>query len=33
MTTPADVEKLFGPADKMLTPEPGAEVLLYGYES
>ena len=33
VTTPADVEKLFGPADKMLTPEPGQEVLLYGYES
>lgn len=33
VTTPADVEKLFGPPDKMLAPEQGAEVLLYSYES
>ena len=33
VTTSADVEKLFGPPDRMMTPEQGREVLLYSYES
>ena len=33
VTTAADVQKMFGPPDRMLTPEPGREVLLYNYES
>jgi len=33
VTTPADVEKMFGQPDQTLTPEPGRQVLVYHYES
>jgi outer membrane protein assembly factor BamE (lipoprotein component of BamABCDE complex) len=33
ITTPQDVEKLFGPPQRTLTPGPGGEVLIYDYES
>jgi len=33
VTTPADVEKMFGTPAQTLTPEPGRQVLVYHYES